>query len=38
MYTGWKIYHKTKIVRLQDIDFTSRVEEFDKLDEYYREQ
>ncbi|WOO78255.1 Proline-specific permease [Vanrija pseudolonga] len=37
LFTGWKIKHKTKMVKLKDMDFDSRVEEFDKLDEYYRE-
>ena len=31
----WKIYHRTRFVRLQEMDFVSRVEEFDELEEFY---
>jgi amino acid transporter len=37
-FTFWKIKKKTKFVRVMDMDFVSRVEEFDKLEEYYKEQ
>ncbi|BEI91173.1 uncharacterized protein CcaverHIS019_0312430 [Cutaneotrichosporon cavernicola] len=33
----WKIRYKTKAVRLEDMDFTSRLQEFDDLDAYYKE-
>ncbi|GFZ46995.1 hypothetical protein JCM24511_04221 [Saitozyma sp. JCM 24511] len=35
VYVFWKLYHKTSFVRRSEMDFTSRVEEFDALEEYY---
>lgn len=36
-YVGWKIKTKAKFVRLEDMDFTSRMQEFEDLDNYYKE-
>jgi amino acid permease len=35
MFTFWKLYHKTRFVRLHEMDFVSRIAEFDKLEAYY---
>lgn len=36
-FTGWKVIKKSKFVHLKDMDFTSRLQEFDDLDAFYRE-
>ncbi|KAK8864415.1 hypothetical protein IAR55_001663 [Kwoniella newhampshirensis] len=36
-YFGWKLWHKTSIVRTSEMDFTSFVPEYDLLDEQFRE-
>ncbi|WRT66382.1 uncharacterized protein IL334_003337 [Kwoniella shivajii] len=35
-YFGWKLWHKTKIIKTTEMDFKSFVPEFDALDEEYR--
>jgi amino acid transporter len=37
IFVAWKLYHKTKFVKLEDIDLTSRIAEFDSLDQYYED-
>nr|XP_019010963.1 uncharacterized protein I206_04268 [Kwoniella pini CBS 10737]OCF49744.1 hypothetical protein I206_04268 [Kwoniella pini CBS 10737] len=35
-YFGWKLWHKTKIIKTDEMDFKSFVPEFDALDDEYR--
>ncbi|WVQ81984.1 hypothetical protein IAT38_004111 [Cryptococcus sp. DSM 104549] len=38
MYPAWKFWHKTKIVKAAEMDFTSFVPAYDRLDDEYREK